>query len=193
MFKSHNPIKKFSLEIAHSICEDLTQPIDLLISSGEITSEDTYPYGLIVDDLNLYDNILHVINSYCNQLNKKGILIMNILGGDTLHQLVQSMMQADLLKNRLVTRILPKISAEGLLSLANKSSFKYKTVMSSTATISYPSVSAVIQSLREIKLTKKLSNNQPTSRKYWQSVQEIFSDLHKNLITIEVITLLAVK
>ena len=193
MFKSHNPIKKFSLEIIHSICEDFIQPIELLISSGEITSEGTYPYGLIVDDLNLYDNILRVINSYFNQLNNKGILIMNILGGDTLHQLVQSMMQADLLENRLVTRILPKISPEGLLSLANKSSFKYKTVMSSTTILSYPSVSAVIQSLREINLTKKLSNNQPTSRKYWQSVQEIFSDLHKNLITIEVITLLAVK
>lgn len=193
MFESNNPIKKFSLEIIQDICEDLTQPIGLFISSGEIISEGTYPYGLIVDDLNLYDNISNVINSYFNQLINKGVLVMNVLGGETLQQLVQSMMQADLLENRLVTRILPKISAEGLLSLANKSSFKYKTVMSSTTNVNYSSVSAVIQSLREIKLTKKLSNNQPTSRKYWQSVQEIFSDLHKNLITIEVITLLAVK
>jgi len=193
VFNSHNPIKKFSLEIVQSICEDLTQPIDLLISSGEITSNSTYPYGLIVDDLNLYDNILHVINSYFNQLSNQGALIMNVPGGDTLHQLAQSMMQADLLENRFVTRILPKISPEGLLSLANKSSFKYKTVMSSTTIINYSSVSEVIQSLREIKLTKKISNNQPTSRKYWESVQDIFSGLHKNLITIEVITLLAVK
>ena len=118
---------------------------------------------------------------------------MNILGGATLDELIQSMMHADLRENRFITRMLPKISAEGLLSIVGQSKFSYKTVMSTKTMINYSSVKDIIQSLREIKLTKKLSNNQPTSRRYWQSVQEIFSDLYNNAVTLEVITLLAVK
>ena len=193
MFKSNQPIKKFSLDILHSICEDLAQPIDLFISSGAIFSRSNHPYGLIVDDLNLHENLLYVINSYYEQLNTQGILIMNILGGSTLDELIQAMMYADLRENRLITRMLPKISAEGLLSLTNQSKFTYRSVMSSVTNLNYSSIQEIIQSLRDIKLTKKLSDNQITSRKYWQSVQEIFSDLYKNSVTLEVITLLAVK
>ncbi len=193
MFKSNHPIKQFSLDIIHSICEDLSQPVDLLISSGDNFSRSTNPYGLIVDDLNLYENVLDVIDSYFYQLKDQGILIMNILGGATLDELIQAMMHADLRENRLITRMLPKISAEGLLSIVGQSKFSYKTVMSTKTTLHYRSVKEIIQSLREIKLTKKLSNNQLTSRRYWQSVEEIYSDLYNNSVTLEVITLLAVK
>jgi hypothetical protein len=193
VFKSNHPIKQFSLDIIHSICEDLSQPVDLLISSGDNFSRSTNPYGLIVDDLNLYENVLDVIDSYFYQLKDQGILIMNILGGATLDELIQAMMHADLRENRLITRMLPKISAEGLLSIVGQSKFSYKTVMSTKTTLHYRSVKEIIQSLREIKLTKKLSNNQLTSRRYWQSVEEIYSDLYNNSVTLEVITLLAVK
>jgi hypothetical protein len=193
VFKSNHPIKQFSLDIIHSICEDLPQPVDLFISSGDNFSRSMNPYGLIVDDLNLYENVLDVIDSYFYQLKDQGILIMNILGGATLDELIQAMMHADLRENRLITRMLPKISAEGLLSIVGQSKFSYKTVMSTKTTLHYRSVKEIIQSLREIKLTKKLSNNQLTSRRYWESVEEIFSDLYNNSVTLEVITLLAVK
>jgi len=193
VFESNNPIKRFSLSIASNICEDITRPVDLFVSAGQTLVTKHHPYELIVDDINLYDNLLYVINLYYNQLCSGGILVMNTLGGATLNELVQSMINADLCENRFITRMLPKISPEGLLLLANKSSFKYKTVMSTTTTFDYSSVSEIIQSLREIKLTKKLSDTQPTSRKYWQSVQEIFSDLYGQSATIEVITLLAVR
>ena len=193
MFESNHTIKKFSLDIIHSICEDLPHPVDLFISSGETFLSSKNPYGLIVDDLNLYETWLDVINSYYDQLKDQGILIMNILGGATLDELIQAMMHADLRENRLITRMLPKISAEGLLSISSQSKFSYKTIMSTKTILHYVSVQEIIQSLREIKLTKKLSNNQLTSRRYWQSVEEIFSDLYNNSVTLEVITLLAVK
>lgn len=194
MFESNNPIKKFSLSIASNICEDIIRPIDLFVSAGQtLLSVNNQLYGLILDDLSLYDNLLYVINLYHDQLCDGGMLIMNILGGASLDELVHSMMNADLYENRFITRMLPKISAEGLLLLANKSYFKHKTVMTSRTTINYSLVSEIIQSLREIKLTKKLSNTQPTSRKYWQSVQKIFSDLYGQSTTIEIITLFAVK
>ncbi len=193
MFNSDNPIKKFSLSILADVCNDITQLVDLFISASQISSIGCHPYNFIVDDLNLHDSILNIINSYYNQLRNEGILVMNVLGGASLNQLTNAMMHADLKENRLVTRMLPQISPAGLLSIANQSSFKYKTIMSNSTNVNYSSVQAVIQSLREIRLTKKLSNNQPTSRKYWASVQEIFSGLYGTSLTIEVITLFAVK
>jgi len=46
--------------------------------------------------------------------------------------------------------------------------------------------------LRDIKLTRRLSDN-PTSRKYWQTVEETFSNTYKNIATLEVITFFAIK
>jgi hypothetical protein len=195
VFKSHNPIKKFSNGIIEDICSDIPGEIGLLVSSGYSWTNGHYPYGIIVDDLNLYghDNLLHVINLYYDQLKDGGILVMNILGGQSLYQLADAMLQSDLIENRFVTRMLPTVLPEILLSIGIKSQFRYVTTMSNTTTMNYGSVSEVIQSLREIKLTKKMSNTQPTSKKYWQSVEEIFSKLHNCKVTIEVITLLAVK
>jgi len=193
VFKSDNTIKQFSSGIIEDICQDIIQPIDLFISSGRILSQQCQPYNLIVDELNLYDNLLPVINSYYSQLKNQGILIMNVLGGKSLYELADAMLRSDLIENRFVARMLPKISAEGLLSLANQSQFRYKSVMSNSTAVNCGSVSAVIQSLRELKLTRNLSYNQPTSRSYWQSVQEIFSSLYNSSVTIEIITLLASK
>lgn len=193
MFDSYNPIKKFSKSIIEDICEDIVQPIDLFVSSGQSVLRESKPYSFIVDELNLYDNLLNVINSYYSQLPSGGILVMNVLGGKSLDELTNSMIYSDLQENRFVTRMLAKISAEGLLSIVNQSQFRYRSVMSSTTTIAYGSVSGVVQSLRELKLVKKLSDNQPTSRRYWQLVQEIFSNLYNSSVTIEIITLLASK
>lgn len=193
MFKSDNPIKQFSSGIIEDICQDIIQPIDLFFSSGQILSQSCESCNLIIDELNLYDNLLPVINSYHGQLKNQGILIMNVLGGKSLYELADAMLRSDLIENRFVTRMLPKISAEGLLSVVNQSQFRYKSVMSNSITVNYSSVSEVIQSLRELKLTRNLSGNQPTSRSYWQSVQEIFSSLYNSSVTIEIITLLASK
>jgi hypothetical protein len=192
VFVSNNLIKKFSLDIINSIYEDLSQEVDLFISSGNIKLDTTNQYKLIVDDLSLYDDIIYIINSYYEKLQNQGILIMNILGGSTLDELIQSMMHADLYENRIVKRTLPKISAEGLLSLTSNASFSYRTVMSNITKLENLFVRDIIDLLRDIKLTKILLNN-PTSKKYWQLVQEIFSSRYHNLGTLEVITFFAVK
>jgi len=192
VFVSNNLIKKFSLDIINDICEDLSYKVDLFISSGNVNLRTSNQSKFIVDDLNFYDDLLDVINSYYEQLQTQGILIMNILGGATLDQVIQSMMHADLYENRIVKRSLPKISAEGLLSLTSNSGFSYRTVMSNMTKLERLSVREIIELLRDIKLTRRLSDN-PTSRKYWQTVEETFSNTYKNIATLEVITFFAIK
>ena len=145
--------------------------------------------------LNFSNDIIKTLNFYEAILNKSGVFIANILGGKTLCEFSSIMMEVDLLENRMVPRILPKLSSEGLLNLAKSSNFKNTTVMSNEFIEKYITLKDLINSLNEIgHIYPMIQPNQPyTTRKYWELVEEKYKDHYQLQASFEILTLFAVK
>ena len=214
-----NKIKSYSVQIGLDIYEDLTGGFDeiLIISNAAInpkqlkefeigTKKITYSTSWDTNDkefdfifldlsLNFSDNLPITLNHYERLLKPGGVFIANILGGKTLQELSSSMMESDLRENRMVTRIFPKISPEGLLSISKQSSFKTPIVMSNEATFVYNSVRELIQSLREIGHVYPMvqADHPYTTKHYWEAVEDIYRRLYGLRASFEFITLFAVK
>jgi hypothetical protein len=214
-----NKIKNYSVQIVLDIYEDLTGGFDeiLIISNTVInprqlksfeigTNKITYStswdkhdkeFDFIYLDLslNFSDDLPMTLNYYERLLKPGGIFIANVLGGKTLQELSSSMMEGDLRENRMVTRMLPKICAEGLLSISRHSSFKSPIVMSNETVLVYNSIGELIQSLREIGQVYPMAqaDHPYTTKHYWETVEEIYRRLYGLRASFEFITLFAVK
>lgn len=156
-------------------------------------------FDFIFSDLNLNfsQNIIETLNSYERALKKNGIFMANILGGKTLYELTNSMMQSDLIENRMITRMLPKLTGEGLLNLSKNSNFKNPIVMSNELVLDYGSVRELIQSLREIAHVYPMERKNPphpyTKKSYWDGVESDYKKVYSNKATFEFITVFIIK
>ncbi len=145
--------------------------------------------------LNFSNDIIKTLNFYEAILNKGGVFIANILGGKTLYELSNIMMEVDLSSNRMINRMLPKLSSEGVLNLSKSSHFKNTIVMSNEFIEKYISLKDLIQSLNEIgHIYPMVQPNQPyTTRKYWTLVEERYKAIYQLQASFEILTLFAVK
>ncbi len=156
---------------------------------------------IAVSDLSLHlaHDIRVAISNYAKMLKSDGILIANILGGKTLCECGMAMMQADLHENRMVTRMLPMISSDGLLNITRSCGFNYVIATSESSTFTYSSIGGMVESFREIGqiYPSQLfsSHEHPyVGKKYWNDVQRIMMQNSTTIsITVEFITLFAVK
>lgn len=203
-----NEIKSFSLNIAADILEDIQAKKRILLISNSncnqrfseetlIVSDSKFVYeqfDTIVSDLTLelLQNTVHELNIYKQLLTKNGILIATVLSGKTLYELTNAMLQTDLLENRVVTRMLPRLSADVFLNIAKQSNFKNLAVMTNELRLQYSSVRNLIHSLRQIGLTTQISHSQPTSKQYWQSVEQIYQKLYNGTASFEFFTLFTI-
>jgi hypothetical protein len=145
--------------------------------------------------LNFANDIIKTLNFYETILNKGGVFIANILGGKTLYELSNIMMEVDLLENRMIPRMLPKLSSEGLLNLSKNSNFKNPIVMNNEFIEKYINLKDLIQSLDEIgHIYPMVQPNHPyTTRKYWEVVEEQYRATYQLQVSFEILTLFAVK
>lgn len=214
-----NKIKNYSIQIGLDIYSDLEGSVnDILIVSNTLinssqlknfetsTSKITYStswdchekeFDFIFLDLtlNFSPDLNKTLNSYEKLLKPGGIFVANILAGKTLQELSSSMMESDLRENRMIVRMLPKITPESLLASARNSNFKIPIVMNNEIVLSYNSLSDLIQSIREIGHVYPMAqtNHPYTTKDYWKTVEEIYRTQYELRASFDFITLFAVK
>ncbi len=145
--------------------------------------------------LNFANDIIKTLNFYESILNPGGFFITNILGGNTLYEFSNTMMEVDLLENRMINRMLPKLSSEGLLNLSRNSNFKNAIVMNNLFVKTYSNLKELVQSLHEIShIYPMIQSNHPyTTRQYWKSVESQYKNLYQFQASFEVLTLFVIK
>lgn len=130
-------------------------------------------------------------------LQEEGLFLGALWGGQTLCELRESMMQAELaLTGGAASRVAPVLHPKDAPALLGQAGFFMPVVDTDVITVTYPSVRSLMKDLRGMGETNKLSDRPKTftSRTLFEKTEEIYGKIfpqtdHKISATFEVIFL----
>lgn len=130
-------------------------------------------------------------------LQKEGLFLGALWGGQTLHELRESFIQAELaLTGGVSPRVIPMLHPADTTMLLSRGGFFMPVVDTDTLTVTYPSLTNLMKDLRGMGESNKLCNRLKkfTSRALFEKTEEIYHKLfphpeHKISATFEVIFL----
>lgn len=134
-------------------------------------------YDLVISNLALHwvEDIPGLLNHIRQSLMPDGLFLASFFGGDSLHELRTSLMEAELqLTGGASLRTAPMTRIQDAPTLLGRTGFALPVVDSERLTITYPTVKALIQDLRGMGETLKSPNKAPFSRQLFQEAERIY-------------------
>lgn len=162
--------------------------IDLEVGRSSTQDEDPGQFDFILIDLPYIGDIENALRASKSLLAKDGVLIVNVLGGHTLKELANALFEADLLENRVITRLPARIKPDGLMSIS-KAIFKHSLVIGNELQVNFSSVEEIINYLKSIEYPISTDG----SSDYWELVAKIYTERHHSyIVSFEILTLLMI-
>lgn len=154
-------------------------------------------YDLVISNLTLHwvEDIPGLLNHIRRSLKPDGLFLANFFGGDSLHELRTSLMEAELqLTGGASLRTAPMTRIQDAPTLLGRTGFALPVVDNERLMITYPTLKALIEDLRGMGETLKLANRTPFSRQLFKEAEAIYRRKfgHKDgtlPVTVDVITL----
>jgi len=156
-------------------------------------------FDLILSCLSLHwvDNLPDLLKDIHRCLQKDGLFLGALWGGQTLYELRDSLLQAELtLTGGASPRIAPMLRPQDAPRLLGNAGFSMPVVDTEILTVTYPSLLSLLKDLRGMGETNKLNDRLKsfTSRTLFEKAEEIYSETygdqdHKIPATFEVIYL----
>lgn len=136
-------------------------------------------YNLIASNLTMqYNNdVIGALIQYYNLLEPNGMFICNFLGGTTLQQLKQAMLQTDIeCFNKAFVRTVPTIEIKQMGALMQRAGFDIPFCASETVVVEYSSLQTMLREIKAMAL-----GNYMLGRK-WQHSKKYFERLEENYV-----------
>jgi SAM-dependent methyltransferase len=171
-------------------------------NSYVIADEETLPFGKNTIDLFLSILNLHSINDLPGalaqihySLKPDGLLLASLFGGETLYELRQAIMQAEMkLYNGVSPRVFPFTTKQQLGALLQRTHYALPVVDSDKITVTYPDLKTLLGDLKGMGESNIILERSklPVSKKFFDLTEQIyfenFSDKDERLeATFEII------
>lgn len=136
-------------------------------------------FDLIISCLQAHwiNNLPGVLKGIRSALKSEGLFLGALFGGDTLIELRESLLQAELeLKGGAAARIAPMLHPADAPSLLSQSSFFIPVVDTEKITVTYPSLTHLMKDLRGMGETNKFFERPKgmTSRRLFKKAEELY-------------------
>jgi hypothetical protein len=189
-------LHKDSLEIFTGLREDLDpelfQKIWLDDGSFDIPLEETY--DLIFFNLTPSSKLQKNLSQALQSLRVGGIIIANIIGGNSYQELIESLVRIDLEDNFFMERFLPRLQQDGLMALGKNLGVKYPIVMENHFTYFFDNLEILLRDMIPQEEKYILEGEKKPS---WDRVEnyykENFSTNNQMKVTITLLSLFLVK
>jgi hypothetical protein len=194
-----NRIISYSLELFQDFCEDLNKELFLkiFIEGAEAACQN---HTFIQNDLFFFNLTLKIQEEGLNQLKKAlnlvregGIILANLIGGESYQELVESLALADLEENFFLERIKPRIQASDILDLAKEVGIKNPVLMEDRQVFFYKNFTTLIKESQEANFQLLNSDRKldwiKVKAHYWEN----FAQDNQFKLTLNYFTLLLVK
>ncbi len=171
----------------HNILDLSTYPIPLDCLKGSIKhysppfapplTQTEENYDLIISNLALHwvEDIPSFFNDIRQSLKPDGLFLANFFGGDSLHELRTSLMEAELqLTGGASLRTAPMTRIQDAPTLLGRAGFALPVVDNERLTITYPSLKRLVEDLRGMGETLKTTEKNPFLRKLFLLAEEIY-------------------
>lgn len=171
----------------HNILDLSTYPLPLSRLKGCIkhcpppfkvpVTQDEACYDLVISNLALHwvEDIPGLLNHIRRSLKPDGLFLANFFGGDTLHELRTSLMEAELqLTGGASLRTAPMTRIQDAPMLLGRAGFALPVVDSERLTITYPFLKRLVEDLRGMGETLKTNERNPFSRRLFQEAEEVY-------------------
>ncbi|MBX9621714.1 MAG: class I SAM-dependent methyltransferase [Alphaproteobacteria bacterium] len=156
----------------------ITQENASLFEGSFVLSE--HSFDLIISCLQAHwvNNLPGLLKGIRSALKNEGLFLGSLFGGNTLIELRESLLQAELeLKGGAAARIAPMLHPADAPSLLSQSSFFMPVVDRETITVSYPSLTHLMKDLRGMGETNKLFERLKgmTSRRLFKKAEDLYA------------------
>lgn len=132
--------------------EKISQFSSVFSSIKPFSSSQKYDLIFSLHVFPLYFDIENLLDSYKQALEDGGVLIMGCVGGATLQELRNIIIEEEAKDDKLVMRVLPMLKIEGLAAFAEKR-FKNSTIYKNIERIEYASFFQMLSDMRKAKIT----------------------------------------
>ena len=152
----------------------------------KVFEEDFMPSDLGMFDLIYHGFGLHFVNDLPGaliqirkRLNDKSVFLGALLGGETLYELRQSLMQAEMeLKDGAGPRISPMADLPDMAALMQRAGFALPVIDSDLLTVTYRNMTALMKDVREMGEANIVTQRQKgfTSKRLFDRAEEIYRE-----------------
>ena len=137
-------------------------------------------FDLVISNLTMqYNNdVVGALVQYYNNLQKGGLFICTLLGGDTLKELKEAMIEADLkCFGKVYNRIIPMIEIKQMGGLLQRAKFDIPICVSEEVVVTYPDIYTMLKELKSMGLGNCLLNRIWQYKKdYFKIVEECYRE-----------------
>lgn len=170
--------KKFQISLGLSAYPlSITQENASLFGESFVLSEDSF--DLIISCLQAHwvNNLPALLKKIRSALKNEGLFLGALFGGNTLIELRESLLQAELeLKGGAAARIAPMLHPADAPALLSQSSFFMPVVDRETITVTYPSLTHLMKDLQGMGETNKLFERPKgmASRRLFKKAEDLY-------------------
>lgn len=166
------------------VCADIIRPADVCLDEDVIPFKNE-SFDLVFSTMNFHwvNDLPGCLVQIRNILSDKGLLLFNILGGDTLNELKIVLAETEIeLKGGVSPRISPMIDIKDMGMLLQRAGYKMPVVDSENITVFYPDIFSLIKDLRGMGETNALLKKPQTglSKSFLKAVDEKYKRLYAN-------------
>jgi NADH dehydrogenase [ubiquinone] 1 alpha subcomplex assembly factor 5 len=154
-------------------------------------------FDLIISNLAFHwvEDMVGLMVQIRKALKPDGLFLASFFGGESLHELRTSLMEAELqLTGGASLRTAPMTRIQDAPKVLGRGGFALPVVDTEQCTITYSSMSAIVEDLRGMGETLKIQENSPGSRELFKLAEEIYfkkyaTEENRLPVTVDVITL----
>ena len=193
---SSNIINAFLIPVqVPCLCRSSVQSVQIIEEKLSMFENNQFDCAFSNLSLHFINDIPCVLRNYNRIINTQGLLLITLIGEDSLFELRDAFHNADeQINSGVFSRIMPMISSDTMMRLVNNNGFSNSVMHQERITVTYTSLIALLRDLRRMGFGNFLNSQGKVITPYFLEIAESYYIQHHSLdgqlkLTFNIITI----